>query len=138
MKFCLLTLTLLFSSFASALVPVDGKIFYKSSNGVLVERDVTLEVPERGQGEVILSGEGFEWKTKMFRSFEINDRTTFIAAFKGESRGKKFTLALSGTYLKGENKILYYGDVFKKDGHKFIYNLAGFDYVGGFNFSFDR
>ena len=138
MKVCLLTFVLFFANYAAAMVPVDGKIVYKLPSGDLVEREVTLEVPERGQGEVILSGEGFEWKTKMFRSYKIKDRTTFVAAFKGEADGKKFTLALSGTYLKGSNKILYYGDVYKTKGHRLLMNLASFDYVGGFKFSYDR
>lgn len=45
---------------------VDGTITYKLPNGELVDRNVSIEVPSRGMGEVVLRGERFEWKTDKF------------------------------------------------------------------------
>lgn len=138
MKFLLTSLVLLSTSLAFA-VPVDGKIVYKLPSGELVEREVTLDVPERGQGEVVLSGTDFEWRTKSFKTLTIAGKTTFVAAFKTEFQNKKSTIAFSGTYLKGTNKLMYYGDVYKKNGHSmFDGSVLGFNYIGAFKFAYDR
>lgn len=134
-SFLLLTSSIVFA----APVPVDGKIVYKLPSGELVERMVTLDVPARGQGEVVLSGKNFEWRTKNFKSITVAGKEAFVAAFKTEHENRKSVVVLSGTYLKGSNKILYYGDVYKKSGHSlFGGSLLGFKYIGAFKFSFDR
>lgn len=137
----IIALTFLFSliaiapAYASA---VDGKMVYKLPNGELVSRAVTLEVPSRGQGEVILRGQKFEWKTTKFWTVKKAGQTSFIAVFKTKFRNFKSLIALRGTYLKGTNKILYYGDTYKKSGHKLDQeSLAGFTYSGGFKFEHD-
>jgi hypothetical protein len=139
----LLTLSFLLSFFcfspALALAEaVDGNIIYKLPNGELIKRAVTLEVPSRGQGEVVLRGSKFEWKTTKFWTVKKAGKTTFIAVFKTQFRQFKSLIALKGTYLKGTNKILYYGDTYKKDGHSLDQeSLAGFTYSGGFKFEYD-
>lgn len=126
-------------SFHVFAIPVDGKITYKLPSGSLVDRIVTIDVPERGQGEVILTGEGFEWKTKIFKAFNSKKQTFFTAAFHTEHMNKKSTVLLKGTYLKGTNRILYYGDIYKFEGHvPLAESLLGFDYIGAFNFGYDR
>lgn len=119
---------------------VDGQMFYKLPDGNLVTRDVTIDVPARGQGEVVLSGKGFEWKTKKFWTKKIKGQTLFIAAFKTEFQEFKSTIILKGSYLKGSNQIKYYGDFYKMSGHgQFNENsLANFNYVGGFSFNYIR
>jgi hypothetical protein len=118
---------------------VDGQIFYKKSNGEVVYRDVTITVPSRGQGEVALRGNGFEWKTTDFRSYMKKGRLVFVAVFQSEFRDKKSSIALKGTYLKGQNKIIYYGNMYKTKGHGAdSSDLSSFRYMGGFNFEFDR
>ncbi len=119
--------------------PVDGKIIYKLPSGDLVTRSVTLEVPSRGQGDVVLYGEKFEWRTKKFKTIKKNGRTIFVAAFKTEFMSLKSTIIFKGTYLKGANKLMYYGDMYKKKGHvAFDEKLSGFSHNGGFMFSYDR
>jgi hypothetical protein len=121
--------------------PIDGEMTYKTPSGELVDRVVTIEVPSRGQGEVILSGQKFEWKTKAFKSFVVNGETIFIAAFKTQFRNFKSTILFKGTYLKGSNKIIYAGNFYKKTGHKRLENLesmSGFDYSGSFRFDYLR
>lgn len=130
MKYIFLMLTLLsFNAFAT---DVDGSLTYKLPNGDLVSRDVVFNVPARGQGEVVLSGKSFEWKSKKFKSFTVGGKTTFVVIFDAEFRGMKSQTMLKGTYLKGKNKIIYTGDMFKtKKGKKF-------KHAGVFNFEFDR
>ena len=63
-------LILALMSFSIFAADVDGTITYRLPNGELVERDVTLNVPSMGQGEVILFGDNFEWRTTEFSSFK--------------------------------------------------------------------
>lgn len=126
----LLLLTLSFSLNAAANV-VDGTLFYKLKDGSSVERQVTLEVPARGQGEVVLRAGDFEMRTKKFRNYSFAGKDTFTALFKTQWQGKKAILLFKGTYFKSSNKILYYGDFYKKKKHRFIYS-------GGFRFEYDR
>jgi hypothetical protein len=129
----------LFLSTESIASPVDGKIIYKLPNGQLVKRDVVLEVPSRGQGEVILSGQNFEWRTDKFRSYTKKGKTTFIASFETDFMNLKSTIVFKGTYLKGSNELIYYGDFYKKKGHNLeTEDLAGFVFQGGFKFSYLR
>ena len=132
-------LILAFASTNTIAAPVDGQIFYKLPSGDVATRDVVLEVPSRGQGEVILSGSNFEWRTKAFKTIQVKGQTLFIAAFKAEFMNFKSTIIFKGTYLQGSNKLVYYGDFYKKKGHSELSeDLVGFDYEGGFNFSYDR
>jgi len=138
LKAALLCSVLFFGVSVSA-TPVDGKIFYKLPSGELTERRVTLEVPSRGQGEVVLSGANFEWRTTQFKTVVKNGKTSFIAAFKTSFMSFKSTMILKGSYLRGSNKILYYGDLYKRDGHKSSeLSITNAQYQGGFKFSFDR
>jgi len=137
MKEFMIMLTLLVSPLAFA-APVDGKIFYSLPNGEIVKRIVTLDVPARGQGEVILSGDNFEWRTTNFKTIKKNGKTKFVAIFKTEFMQLKSTVVLTGSYVKGTNLIMYYGDMYKKKGHNFVdENLSGFTYSGGFRFSYE-
>lgn len=128
MKIALLISLLTFGAFAAA---VDGTLTYKLPSGDLVDRDVTLEVPSRGQGEVVLSGKNFEWKTTKFRSFERAGKLTFVAAFDTDFRGMKSKTILRGTYLQGKNTIIYTGDMYKVKDKKV-------SHLGVFNFKYDR
>ncbi len=140
------TLILLFAyafSLNSFAAPVDGEIYYKLPSGELTTRQVILDVPSRGQGEVVLSGTNFEWRTKKFKSFNQNGQTIFIAAFNTSFQSFKSTIIIKGTYLKGTNQIKFYGDVYKRSGHlpladSLEQNLSGIDYIGGFSFDYLR
>ncbi len=118
---------------------VEGTLFYKLPAGDLVERQVTLSVPSRGQGEVKLYGEKFEWITENFWTETVNGETVFYAVFKTEFQQFKSTIALKGTYINATNKILYYGSMFKKDGHHDLdKNIDGLEFTGGFKFIYNR
>lgn len=138
MKLYTLIFALFFSGAVIANSSVAGNLVYKLPNGELVKRAVTLEVPSRGQGEVVLRGTKFEWKTTKFWTVKKAGKTTFVAVFKTQFRQFKSLIALKGTYLKGTNKIMYYGDTYKKKGHNFeAESLVGFNYSGGFKFEYD-
>ena len=128
MKIALLISLFVVGAFATA---VDGTLTYKLPSGDLVDREVTLEVPSRGQGEVVLSGKSFEWKTTQFKSFERAGKMTFVAVFDTDFRGMKSKTILRGTYLKGNNKLFYTGDMYKLKDRKL-------SHLGIFNFKFDR
>ena len=139
MRFLIGLLTILMS-FSVLAAEVPGQIFYKKKDGVVARRDVTLEVPSMGKGEVVLKGKSFEWRTEDFWS-NVSDsgEVIFTAAFKTEFMGMKSTIAFEGTYLRGSNEIIYNGNFFKKNGHDPVAkDLAGFDYNGGFTFNYMR
>lgn len=139
MKKILMTLVLLATSNVYA-TPVDGEIFYKLPDGNLAIREVVLDVPSRGQGEVVLTGKNFEWKTEKFWTLKVKGQTLFFAAFKTEFRDLKSTIVFKGTYIQAENQIKYYGSFYKKSGHAEFDKelLTGFKYSGGFTFSYQR
>jgi hypothetical protein len=125
----LFCITLLLFSFNLSATEVDGKITYKLPNGDLVDRFVSIDVPSRGQGDVVLRGKSFEWKTKKFSSSKENERLIFTAEFETEFRGTPSTLIFKGTYLKGLNKILYVGDIYKKKEDLKHIGLFSFEYL---------
>jgi len=138
MKLILLLSTLLLS-FSTFATEVNGKLFYTMPSGELVKRTVTLEVPARGQGEVVLSGNSFEWRTTNFWSDNVNGEDIFYAVFKTEFKEFKSTIALKGTYIKGTNKILYFGTMYKKSGHHEVEgDISDFKFSGGFKFAYKR
>lgn len=126
-------------SFTAFAVPVEGNLTYKLPTGELVYRAVTLDVPKKGQGEVTLTGVNFEWKSKLFKSFTSKDQQFFTVAFQNEFMNKKTTVVLKGTYLKGTDRIIYYGDMYKIGGHvPLVESLLGYKYIGAFNFAYTR
>lgn len=138
MKILIMLSSLLISNLGfSALV--DGEVFYKVSSGELSARDMRIEVPSRGKGEVVLFGDGLEWRSKIFKTIRVAGQSIFIVAFKVDYRSKKSTFVFKGSYINATNQIRYYGDIFKITGHSFdLNNLAGLNFVGGFNFNYQR
>jgi len=136
----LLITIVLFSTFSAIAAEVPGQIFYSVKNGELAKRDVTLQVPTRGQGEVILKGSQFEWKTTNFwTTRSANGEVLFTAAFQTEFMGEKSTIALKGTYLKANNEIIYNGNFYKRKDHNPVNkDISDFNYNGGFTFNYSR
>lgn len=135
----LMLLALLTFSTAAFAEAVEGEIFYKLPNGELVDRDVSLEVPARGQGVVRLKGDDFEWVTDNFWTERRKGKVIFYAAFPTQFREFRSTIVLKGSYLRGTNELVYYGDFYKKSGHGPVDSrLRGFEYGGGFRFDYDR
>ncbi len=98
-----------------------GKIFYKKGpNGDLVYRDMTLEVPTRGQGKVVLRSQNsdFTITSHRFWTERVRGRTIFYVLFVGlkppTDTHYKTALVYAGTYTRGKNEAVYYGDFFKK------------------------
>lgn len=141
MKILIGLVALFLAAQTSMAAEVDGQIFYKiSRTGEVVKRNVTLEVPSRGQGEVVLKGPRFEWRsTNFWTTRSPQGETLFTVAFQTEFMGQVSTIALRGTYLQGTNEILYTGNFFKRKDHEAVdESLTGFEYDGGFSFSFER
>ena len=129
-----------FSMNASASSTVaDGYLQYKMPSGEIVQRSVSLEVPSRGQGEVVLIGNQ-EIVAKRFWSERSEGRTIFNIMFDQFPGANDGDLAVfKGTYVRGSNLASYYGDIFKyKKGstNKDIRKTEG-TYIAGFWFQAD-
>lgn len=135
-KITLNLVTVLFSAlFAVSAFAVDvpGKIFYVDGAGKLVKRAVTIDVPARGEGKVVLKGKRIRWESDSFTSTTVHGQKVFSVVFTPEWEGKKKYIKFVGTYLKGSNKLVYYGSFYKKKSLAEMYR-----YAGGFAFKYDR
>lgn len=118
---------------AAAGVEAKGHTLYKMPTGELVNREVSLFVPAKGQGKVLLKFQGGEIEAKSFSTREARGRTVFYVQFEDVPLAPKGTdMLFKGTYLRGTNEAVYYGDIFgrnKSAGQK------KWGYAGGFYFS---
>ena len=99
-------------------VDAPGQIFYKMPTGKIVTRDAVLQVPSRGQGDVVLKGNGQYFKADRFFNKTVNGRTVFYVVFTefpGARLGQE--AVYRGTYSRGSNLAMYYGDVFVVSGN---------------------
>jgi hypothetical protein len=135
---------------AAQSVDAPGNIFYQMPSGEIVTRDATLRVPARGIGNVELIASGGSFVAERFFSREANGRTVFYVVFADYPGASEDDRAVyRGTYVRGSNLALYYGDVFVTDHRNCetdaaIESLFGADsaaefddatYVAGFSFS---
>jgi hypothetical protein len=97
------------------LIEAPGKVFYVIPDGDLVTRELTLTVPECGQGAVALSSaDGWRAETTRFYTRHHAGRTIFTAIFKNPmGDNPKHYLTLKGSYLRGKNMAKYWGDMYK-------------------------
>lgn len=96
-------------------VTATGGVFYKMPSGELVKRDATLEVPARGQGDVILRSGSLELKAHGFKTIRSHGRSVFYVVFLNPPGAPENTAAVyRGSYLRGSNAAKYWGDVFSK------------------------
>jgi hypothetical protein len=131
-----LALGLLFALSDAALassVTAPGKVFYVK-DGAIVQREASLVVPSRGEGKVILKTQSMELEAAQFSSRQENGRTIFYVLFRNIPMAPAGTeMAFKGTYVRGSNLAVYYGDIFKRAaGHSDPH--SGWDYSGGFRF----
>ena len=109
------------------------------NSGELVHRSMALEVPSRGQGDVVLRAGGMDLVAERFFTTRKNGRTVFYVVFAGgPNLPFQDTVVYRGTYLRGSNEAKYYGDIFKSSSE--LENPEEFDrrdweYVGGFEFT---
>lgn len=96
-------------------VEVPGKVIYKMPSGELVRRDVSLDVPPRGQGKVIWKTANYRVESHAFKTKKHLGRTIFSVLFLNVPGAPEGTaMALVGSYLRGSNEVIYYGDVYGK------------------------
>jgi hypothetical protein len=134
LKTLALTFSLLLSSAAMAAGSVEatGKVFYKKPSGEIVQREMSLEVPSRGQGQVVLKWESGSLVADSFSSRQESGRTIFYVLFRNVPFAPAGTeMAFKGTYSRGTNVALYYGDLFSRLSGT---DNAAWNYVGGFDF----
>ncbi len=149
MKKLIITALLTFASatVVAQSIEAPGRVFYKMPNGEIVKREVALKIPARGQGDVVLIGQQELVADKFFNK-EIAGRTVFYVVFTdfpGAESGQKSVFR--GTYTRGTNKAIYYGDVFivspehmpesDEDMHVMMSQNHNAKYVAGFYFSVD-
>lgn len=135
----------------SVMVEAPGHVFYKDKEGALVKREVTLSVPPRGEGELVLSADGWRASTTHFFSQEVAGRIVFTAVFiKPFGEHSQSSLVINGSYVRGTNMAVYWGDMFKTKTEIEPEMLASlksspssalhdhcFEHVGGFKFKAD-
>ncbi len=96
---------------------VQGHAFYKEGTKI-EKKTVNLFVPKMGKGKVIIDVGGKEAESHSFKTVDVNGRKVFYVVFtdlKGVTGAPKDTAYLMrGTYLRGDNVALYYGDFFSK------------------------
>jgi hypothetical protein len=126
-------------------IEAKGVVTYKMPSGEIVQRPTGLEVPSRGQGDVILRGGSSEFVADRFFTRQEAGRSVFYVVFKNFPGAELGDMAVyRGTYLRGTNLALYYGDVYKgKDAdqtddtiHTMLTSLdqGDYRYVAGFYF----
>ena len=152
MKALAFSVMFLFSlnAYAEGSIEAPGKVFYKMPDESIVKRDVVLSVPSRGEGKVYLRNGRISVEAERFFSKKINGRTVFYVVFDqypGQSNEDE-ALVYRGTYTRGSNLALYYGDVFKVNRavsteEEIHYGLTALDnnyspkYVAGFYFKYE-
>lgn len=123
----------------------DGAVYYKL-DGEIVNRELSLTVPSKGEGSVTLQGGDISLSTEDFFSFEKKGATVFYAVFHGRDSDGHFggTMVLRGKYLRGSNMAVWSGDIYTSE-EELPYNVEAsmvkdscdegkFSYTGGFFF----
>lgn len=139
-----------------------GEIFFKSSTtSEIIPHPSTLNLPARGEGDISLEIGDKKFVASKFFSVKKNGRVIFYVVFKcnnslmeqneeDETKMHEGVHVFRGTYTRGSNMALYYGDVFHKEGKDLISNFdensiieeinsgaKGFTYHAGFYFKTD-
>jgi apolipoprotein D and lipocalin family protein len=115
----------------------DGYVTYKHPNGKLVNRECAMFVPAMGIGEVKLKCGEFSTSTSEFSTRQVNGQSIFSVLFRDMNGAPAGTVAkYQGSYLRGSNQAIYYGDVFSSsDSQAKLDSEGGWTYAGGFMFS---
>jgi hypothetical protein len=96
-------------------IEAPGQVFYKMPSGEIVNRDVSLVVPMKGEGDVFLKYGAHEVKAEKFWTEHSSGRAVFYVSFVNPPGAPENTTVLfRGSYIRGTNRALYYGDMFKK------------------------
>lgn len=96
-------------------VTAPGKVAYIMPSGELVKRDISIEVPARGEGDLFMLAGGQKIKAHAFKTIKANNRTIFAVLFINPPGAPENTAAVYyGTYMRGTNEAIYYGDIYSK------------------------
>lgn len=101
------------SAFSSEYIDASGQVFFKKADGVIEKKPVTLLIPKRGEGQAYLKSGRILVEAEKYFSVDKNGRKIFYMIFDqfiGQKNKEK--AVFRGTYIRGTNKALYYGDVF--------------------------
>lgn len=149
MKKIVVLLSLIVTSvlFANSFEPKEsvGKMFYKDETNKISKSDVSLYYDSEGDGGIRINCEKHgEMLAEAIIVKRSAGRPVVYLVFpnpkSSEIEGKEehTKLVLKGTYLKGENMAIYYGDFFEVSGHhEFTGDELGghsWNYLGGFGF----
>lgn len=95
---------------------VDGKVYYKiSTTNEVVKRNVQLELPPEGNGDVYLHAGEHVVKADKFFHKKHNGRVLFYIIFKNPPHSPANSLKVfRGTYVRGSNLAFYDGEVFTR------------------------
>jgi hypothetical protein len=129
----LLSFTSGFAHANAQVIAAPGGVFYKL-NGAIVERDATLLLPARGQGDITLQYTDGALVTDTFSYRQENGRTVFYVVFKNIAEAPGMEMAFMGTYIRGSNLAVYYGDIYTRAAG-FTDPHEGWNHAGGFKFS---
>ena len=149
----MLILSGLFSTSALAFNDAPGTLFYQDQVNQIVNQDVTLKIPSNGQGKVVLKSSGKELSTYYFNSSEKRGRSIFHIAFEqpallNADLINEGVLYMKGTYMTGNSKSVYYGDMYKVTQinaatleASFLHDVDShlkYEHIGGFSFTTDN
>lgn len=116
--FLIITSSFIFA-YENKAVETPGKIFFKDQDNMIQKKSVTLFVPPMGQGDLWLScDEHGDLNAERFFSKKKSGRVVFYIIFPNphDLENAESKLVFKGTYTRGTNAALYYGDFFQVDG----------------------
>ena len=128
------------STMASAFdVEADGKIFFKNKKSAIETLDASLNVPAKGEGEIVLQIGDKTYKTSNFSVRKKSERTILYVVFDKNQKlfGENKRIVFKGTYVRGTNLALYYGSFFISKMSRLRGKLRKereYKYLGGFVF----
>ena len=138
-----IALTLSITGFAhseGSHVEAEGKFLFKNDEGAIAFAPAKLLLPPRGEGDLKLIFKDHEPITaSRFFSRHRAGRVVFVVVIPASDHSPKY--AMVGTYTRGTNLAVYYGDAFAMESHDEEIEQDNVDallthakYAGGFFF----
>ncbi len=94
-------------------VDAPGRVTYMMPSGEIVQREMVLEVPAMGMGNVVLKGSKESFTADRFFSRKLHGRTVFYVVFSGFPASAENEIAVyRGTYRRGTNLAVYLGETY--------------------------
>lgn len=124
---------------------VAGKFFLKNDEGLIVDIMATLTHDSATNQVSLITDKGEEIAAKKMMK-KLHGATVLTLVFKHPHCDPNYNYAFTGTYVRGTNKALYYGNVYRYKGALAdlttkemanLENLLSVEYRGGFYFKAD-